>query len=48
VLDLMEGRKLKGMIMVELDYDGKESFVPLKLAQASKQYLQSQGVRFRS
>lgn len=48
VLDLMEGRQLKGMIMVELDYDGKESFVPLKLAQTSKHYLQSQGVRFRS
>jgi len=48
VLDLMAGRKLKGMIMVELDYDGKESFVPLKLVQESKQYLQSQGVHFRN
>jgi len=48
VLDLMAGRKLKGMIMVELDYNGKESFVPLKLVQESKHYLHSQGVHFRS
>jgi inosose dehydratase len=48
ILDLMEKRKLRGMVMVELDYDGRDNLVPLELARTSKMYLVSQGVRFRS
>lgn len=48
ILDLMEGRKLHGMVMVELDNDGKTSLAPLDLVKVSKAYLVSQGVAFRS
>src|SRR5580698_8669728 len=48
ILDLMEKRKLRGMVMVELDNDGKTSLVPLDLVKTSKGYLQSLGVAFRS
>jgi inosose dehydratase len=44
----MEKRKLRGMVMVELDNDGKTSLVPLDLVRTSKGYLQSLGVAFRS
>jgi inosose dehydratase len=48
ILDLMEKRTLHGMVMVELDNDGKTSLVPLDLIKTSKAYLVSQGVVFRS
>jgi inosose dehydratase len=48
VLNLMEGRKLHGMVMVELDYDNRESLVPLDLLKTSKAYMVMQGVTFRS
>ena len=48
VLNLMEGRKLHGMVMVELDYDNRESLVPLDLLKTSKAYLLTQGITFRS
>jgi inosose dehydratase len=48
ILDLMEKRKLHGMVMVELDNDGKTQLVPLDLVKISKAYLQAQGVTFRS
>lgn len=48
ILDLMGDRKLNGMIMVELDNDGKTSLVPLDLIKSSKAYLESLGVTFRS
>jgi inosose dehydratase len=48
ILDLVKHKKLQGMVMVELDYDNKESFVPLDLAKTSKEYLVRQGVNFRS
>jgi inosose dehydratase len=48
ILDLMEKRKLHGMVMVELDNDGKTSLVPLDLVKTSKAYLESLGVVFRS
>ncbi len=48
ILDLMEKRKLHGMVMVELDNDGKTPLVPLDLVKTSKAYLQTQGVTFRS
>ncbi len=50
ILDLMEGRKISGMVMVELDNDFKDpSPVPsATLAKESRDYLRSIGVRFRS
>jgi inosose dehydratase len=50
ILDLMEGRKIKGMIMVELDNNPKDPSPtpPLELVKASKTYLESIGVKFRS
>jgi inosose dehydratase len=47
ILDLMEKRRLHGMVMVELDNDGKTSPVPLDLVKISKAYLESLGVTFR-
>jgi inosose dehydratase len=47
ILDLMEKRTLHGMVMVELDNDGKTPLVPLDLVKISKAYLASQGVVFR-
>jgi inosose dehydratase len=50
ILDLMEGRKISGMVMVELDNDFKDpSPVPsATLAKESRDYLRSIGVRFRT
>jgi inosose dehydratase len=48
ILDLMENRKLQGMVMVELDNNGKSGISALELAEISKTYLQKQGVTFRS
>jgi inosose dehydratase len=50
ILDLMEGRKISGMVMVELDNDFKSpSPIPsLELAKQSRDYLQSIGARFRA
>lgn len=50
ILDVMEGRKISGMVMVELDNDFKDpSPVPsATLAKESRDYLQSIGVRFRT
>ncbi|HEY0163538.1 MAG TPA: sugar phosphate isomerase/epimerase family protein [Edaphobacter sp.] len=50
ILDLMEGRKISGMVMVELDNDFKDpSPIPsLTLAQQSRDYLRSIGVKFRA
>jgi inosose dehydratase len=50
ILDLMEGRKISGMVMVELDNDfSAPAPVPsATLAKESRDYLQSIGVRFRA
>lgn len=48
ILDLMEKRKLKGMVMVELDNDGRGTPPPLEMVKTSKAYLVAQGVTFRS
>jgi inosose dehydratase len=48
ILDLVEKRKLSGMVMVELDNDRTTSLVPLDLVKTSKAYLQTLGVTFRS
>ena len=50
ILDLMEGRKIKGMVMVELDNDGRDPSPtpPYQLAEQSKTYLEKIGVKFRA
>ncbi len=51
ILDMMEDRKLKGMIMVELDGGGRQNPAPespLEDATRAKKYLVGQGVRFNS
>jgi inosose dehydratase len=47
ILDLLEGRKLAGMIMVELDQSAKMPLTALQCATASKAYLEKQGCSFR-
>jgi inosose dehydratase len=49
ILDMMEGRKISGMVMVELDNDFKNPSPtpPTTLATESRDYLRSIGVRFR-
>ena len=51
ILDVMEKKekktKLKGMVMVELDYDNREDITPLSLATISRNYLVKNGVAFR-
>ena len=49
ILDLMDGRKIRGMVMAELDNDPKNlsPIPPIELVSASKKYLQSLGVTFR-
>jgi inosose dehydratase len=48
ILDLVSKLKLNGMVMVELDNDGKTPLIPLDLIKISKAYLEGQGVTFRS
>jgi inosose dehydratase len=48
ILDLLEGRKLAGMVMVELDVSPKMPLSALECAKASKAYLEKQGCSFRS
>jgi inosose dehydratase len=44
VLDLMEGRKLEGMIMVELDSGGQMPYTPREAAETARKFLIAQGV----
>jgi len=46
----MNGRKIKGMIMGELDNSGRnpDPVAPVDLVGQSKKYLQSIGVKFRA
>ena len=50
ILDMMAGRKISGMVMVELDNDPRNpSPTPsATLAKESRDYLESIGVKFRS
>jgi inosose dehydratase len=50
ILNLMEGRKINGMIMVELDNDFRDisPTPPYDLARQSMNYLKSIGVKFRT
>ena len=49
ILDLMNGRKINGMIMVELDNDGRNlsHTSPEDLVKQSRDYLKTLGIRFR-
>jgi len=51
ILDVIEKKekktKLKGMVMVELDYDNREDITPLSLATTSRNYLVKNGVALR-
>lgn len=49
ILDMMEGRKISGMVMVELDNDWRNMAPtpPEQLVKQSRDYLESIGVRFR-
>ena len=48
VLDLMEGRTLDGMIMVELDSGGQMPYTPREAAETARKYLVAQGVPMRA
>jgi inosose dehydratase len=48
ILDMMEGRALAGMIMVELDGGPRMPMPAIEAATIAKTYLQKQGVAFRN
>jgi inosose dehydratase len=48
ILDLMEGRKLEGMIMVELDSGGQMPFTPRETAQIAHDWLVKNGVAMKA
>ncbi|MEO7274784.1 MAG: sugar phosphate isomerase/epimerase [Vicinamibacterales bacterium] len=48
VLDLMEGRTLQGMIMVELDSGGQMPYTPREAAETARKYLIAQGVTMKA
>lgn len=47
ILDMMDGRSIAGMVMVELDGSPRMPMTALEAATISKQYLEKQGVTFR-
>ena len=48
ILDLMEGRKLEGMIMVELDGGGQMPYTPRETAQIAHDWLVKNGVTLKA
>jgi inosose dehydratase len=48
ILDMMDGKTIAGMIMVELDPSPGMPLAPLDTAKIAKAYLQKQGVAFRT
>jgi inosose dehydratase len=48
ILDLMEGRKLQGMIMVELDGGGQMPYTPREAAQIAHDWLVKNGVTMKA
>ena len=48
ILDLMEGKQIAGMVMVELDSSPNMPLNGLETAKIAKAFLQKQGVQFRS
>jgi inosose dehydratase len=49
ILDMMEGRQISGMVMGELDNDGRNlsHMSPEDLVKQSRDYLVTLGIRFR-
>jgi inosose dehydratase len=47
ILDMMDGRRIAGMIMVELDGGPRMPMSALETAAIAKAYLEKQGVVFR-
>jgi inosose dehydratase len=48
ILNMMEGKTIAGMIMVELDPSPGMPLTPVETAKIAKTYLQKQGVAFRT
>ena len=48
IVDLLEGSKIKSMIMVELDPSKDMPLQPLETAKISKAYLEGLGYKFRT
>jgi inosose dehydratase len=48
ILDMMDGRQIAGMIMVELDGTPRNPMTELETATIAKKYLEKQGVSFRN
>jgi inosose dehydratase len=48
ILDMMDGRQIAGMIMVELDGTPRNPMTALETATIAKSYLEKQGVAFRN
>jgi inosose dehydratase len=48
ILDMLEGRKIAGMIMVELDSSRNMPMTAVETAKIAKEYLQQQGIVFRA
>ena len=48
ILDMMDGRTLAGMIMVELDGTPRMPMTALETATIAKSYLEKQGVALRN
>jgi inosose dehydratase len=48
ILDLMEGRTLAGMVMVELDSSPNMPMTPIETVKIAKAYLEQQGVAFKA
>jgi inosose dehydratase len=48
ILDMMDGKAINGMIMVELDSGPNMPMTALETAEIAKAYLEKQGVSFRS
>jgi inosose dehydratase len=48
ILDMMDGRQIAGMIMVELDGTPRMPMTALETATIAKSYLETQGVAFRN
>lgn len=48
ILDLMEGRQLAGMIMVELDSGGQMPYTPREAAQIAREFLIKSGVTMKA
>ena len=48
ILDLLEGRKMDGRVMVELDSPPPQPVPALETAKISKAYLEKQGIKFKA